>query len=92
MRAIALSRVLRPFCTLLAVAGLLAVSVSLRAQTPSGQLRIFVIDVEGGQSTLFVTPDKHSLLIDTGWPDLTDAMPIVLPLPPNRQASAKSTA
>jgi beta-lactamase superfamily II metal-dependent hydrolase len=33
-----------------------------------GQLQIYFIDVEGGQSTLFVTPDKHSLLIDTGWP------------------------
>ncbi len=40
---------------------------ALRAQ--SGDLKIFVIDVEGGQSTLFVTPDHHSLLIDTGWPD-----------------------
>src|SRR5579859_6006087 len=34
-----------------------------------GKLRIWFVDVEGGQSTLFVTPDKHSLLIDTGWPD-----------------------
>ena len=33
------------------------------------QLRVFFVDVEGGQSTLFVTPDGHSLLIDTGWPD-----------------------
>lgn len=32
------------------------------------KLRVFFIDVEGGQSTLFVTPDGHSLLIDTGWP------------------------
>ncbi len=31
-------------------------------------LQIYFIDVEGGQSTLFVTPDRHSLLIDTGWP------------------------
>ncbi|HVP35291.1 MAG TPA: MBL fold metallo-hydrolase [Steroidobacteraceae bacterium] len=30
-------------------------------------LAIYFIDVEGGQSTLIVTPDKHSLLIDTGW-------------------------
>jgi beta-lactamase superfamily II metal-dependent hydrolase len=28
---------------------------------------IYFIDVEGGQSTLIVTPEKHSLLIDTGW-------------------------
>jgi competence protein ComEC len=30
-------------------------------------LEIYFIDVEGGQSTLVVTPDRHSLLIDTGW-------------------------
>lgn len=32
-------------------------------------LRIFFVDVEGGQATLFVTPDQHLLLIDTGWSD-----------------------
>lgn len=31
-------------------------------------LRIYFVDVEGGQATLFVTPNKQSLLIDTGWP------------------------
>ena len=31
-------------------------------------LRVYFIDVEGGQSTLFVTPTGQSLLIDTGWP------------------------
>jgi competence protein ComEC len=31
-------------------------------------LHIYFIDVEGGQSTLFVTPAGQSLLIDTGWP------------------------
>jgi competence protein ComEC len=30
-------------------------------------LDIYFIDVEGGQATLIVTPDRHSLLIDTGW-------------------------
>ncbi|HXZ58710.1 MAG TPA: MBL fold metallo-hydrolase [Steroidobacteraceae bacterium] len=30
-------------------------------------LAIYFIDVEGGQSTLVVTPDQHSLLIDSGW-------------------------
>src|SRR5579862_158591 len=34
-----------------------------------GALHIYFVDVEGGQATLFVTPDKESLLIDTGWPD-----------------------
>jgi competence protein ComEC len=32
-----------------------------------GQLHIYFIDVEGGQSTLIVTPEKKSLLIDAGW-------------------------
>jgi competence protein ComEC len=31
-------------------------------------LHIYFVDVEGGQSTLFVTPSGQSLLIDTGWP------------------------
>jgi competence protein ComEC len=38
------------------------------AAPPSKSLEIYFIDVEGGQSTLFVTPDGQSLLIDTGWP------------------------
>lgn len=33
-----------------------------------GLLQIYFLDVEGGQSTLFVTPAGKSLLIDTGWP------------------------
>jgi competence protein ComEC len=30
-------------------------------------LRVYFVDVEGGQATLFVTPAGESLLIDTGW-------------------------
>src|ERR1700750_1571586 len=30
-------------------------------------LNIYFIDVEGGQSTLIVTPSRESLLVDTGW-------------------------
>lgn len=37
------------------------------AQTGS-PLEMYFIDVEGGQSTLLVTPEHRSLLIDTGWP------------------------
>ena len=39
--------------------------------TPAAQkgLQIYFVDAEGGQSTLLVTPDGKSLLIDTGWPD-----------------------
>ena len=32
------------------------------------KLKVFLVDVEGGQATLFVTPEGESLLIDTGWP------------------------
>src|ERR1017187_8859603 len=36
---------------------------------PQGKaLDIYFVDVEGGQATLFVTPQGQSLLIDTGWP------------------------
>jgi competence protein ComEC len=41
----------------------------LLAGAANGNLQIYFIDVEGGQATLFVTPEKESLLIDTGWPD-----------------------
>jgi beta-lactamase superfamily II metal-dependent hydrolase len=40
-----------------------------RSPANGGDLTVFFIDVEGGQSTLFVTPAGQSLLIDTGWPD-----------------------
>lgn len=32
-------------------------------------LSIYFIDVEGGQSTLFVSPSGQSMLVDTGWAD-----------------------
>lgn len=35
----------------------------------SKSLTIYFIDVEGGQSTLFVSPSGQSMLVDTGWPD-----------------------
>jgi competence protein ComEC len=37
------------------------------AQAASHGLQVYFIDVDGGQSTLFVTPAGKSLLIDTGW-------------------------
>jgi competence protein ComEC len=52
---------------------LLAASLSAPAQPTvahhaNGKLKIYFVDVEGGQSTLFVAPNGQSLLIDTGWP------------------------
>lgn len=48
----------------------LIVVAPLKAASPAAKdaLRIYFVDVEGGQATLFVTPAKDSLLIDTGWP------------------------
>jgi beta-lactamase superfamily II metal-dependent hydrolase len=40
------------------------------AQTQQARrLLIYTIDVEGGQSTLLVSPTGASLLVDAGWPD-----------------------
>lgn len=61
----------------LSAKGTFAVALSLSPGLLSGAapapesrntLQIYFVDVEGGQSTLFVTPDGKSLLIDTGWP------------------------
>jgi beta-lactamase superfamily II metal-dependent hydrolase len=35
---------------------------------PARTFDIYVIDVEGGEATLFVSPTGESLLVDTGWP------------------------
>ena len=64
---------MRGFLTkgLFAAALSLAVGLSAgAAPVPAVQkgLQIYFVDVEGGQSTLFVTPQGQSLLIDTGWP------------------------
>jgi competence protein ComEC len=47
---------------------LLSTAWALSSPDSKKALHIFFIDVEGGQATLFVTPEGHSLLIDTGWP------------------------
>src|SRR5215469_3356512 len=46
--------------------GSLASAASATGETRR-TLQIYFIDVEGGQSTLIITPERHSLLIDTGW-------------------------
>jgi beta-lactamase superfamily II metal-dependent hydrolase len=49
--------------------GLAACSlIATAAAAPAGKaLKVYFVDVEGGQATLFVTPAGQSLLIDTGW-------------------------
>ena len=55
-------------CSVWAVPALMVMAATLAA-AQSRPLRVYSIDVEGGQSTLLVTPSGESLLIDTGWPD-----------------------
>jgi competence protein ComEC len=55
------------FLTILLVA-VLTISPPAHGKSDTAPLRIFFVDVEGGQATLFVTPAHQSLLIDTGWP------------------------
>ena len=43
-------------------------SLTVAASAAPNTLRIYFVDVEGGQATLFVTPTGQSLLIDSGWP------------------------
>ncbi len=61
-------------CTLASV--LCAAPLASKERT----LRIYSIDVEGGQATLVVTPDGQSVLVDTGWPGFAgrDASRIVM--------------
>jgi competence protein ComEC len=42
--------------------------IESQAKSPK-HLLIYTIDVEGGQSTLIVSPSGGSLLVDTGWAD-----------------------
>ncbi len=46
-----------------------AFTAAAAGNSPQGskELKIYFVDVEGGQATLFVTPAGQSLLIDTGW-------------------------
>ncbi len=47
---------------------LVLLPISGTAQSKTGHLQIYSIDVEGGQSTLLVSPSGASLLVDAGWP------------------------
>jgi competence protein ComEC len=40
-----------------------------QANKKSGDLKIIVIDADGGAATLFLTPEGKSLLVDAGWPE-----------------------
>jgi competence protein ComEC len=46
---------------------LCAALLAMPAWAGEKALDIYFVDVEGGQATLFVTPEHQSLLIDSGW-------------------------
>ncbi len=56
-------------CVLLLLLLCLAPAPSASAQAKARHLLIYSIDVEGGQSTLLVSPSGASLLVDAGWSD-----------------------
>lgn len=61
----------------------------------SKDLKIAVVDVEGGAATLFRTPEGKSLLIDTGWPPgfvFPKPKPGEPPPPPPKTSSADRIA
>ena len=51
---------------------LLCLALAAAAPTAQGEsddtLQIYMVDVEGGEATLFVAPSGESMLFDTGWP------------------------
>jgi competence protein ComEC len=63
LRAVVSRVAFASFCALFFLSG---VAPAVLPQNKDA-LHIYFVDVEGGQATLFVTPAKQSLLIDTGW-------------------------
>ncbi|SIN89923.1 Metallo-beta-lactamase superfamily protein [Singulisphaera sp. GP187] len=53
----------------------LAVGLLLGADQPPGNLDIYFIDMQGGAATLVVTPDRESILLDSGWRGFEDRDP-----------------
>src|SRR6476469_3830180 len=45
------------------------------AEPAARAMEIYFVDVLGGAATLIVTPDRESVLIDSGWPGFDDRDP-----------------
>jgi competence protein ComEC len=58
---------------LLAITVVIGLATSMLRAQQKKALEVYFVDVEGGQSTLFVSPSGQSLLVDTGWPGARDA-------------------
>ncbi|RUL81925.1 ComEC/Rec2 family competence protein [Tautonia sociabilis] len=61
--------------SLLAIAALGLSPASASASAQEHGLDIYFIDVLGGAATLVVTPERESILIDSGWPGFDDRDP-----------------
>jgi beta-lactamase superfamily II metal-dependent hydrolase len=57
------------------VVGLLPIAWAHGEPAAMAPLDLYFIDVMGGAATLLVTPEKESVLIDSGWPGLDDRDP-----------------
>lgn len=58
-----------------AAAALLALGLLAGAAPAERPLHVYFIDVLGGAATLVVTPERESILIDSGWPGENDRDP-----------------
>ena len=61
------------FAPLFSAALLLSLFLAPASAQSGKALTAYFIDVEGGQSTLLVSPSGQSMLIDAGWPGTRDA-------------------
>lgn len=58
---------------ILAVGAMVAAPWAIARAQQTKALDVYFVDVEGGQSTLFVSPSGQSMLVDTGFPGTRDA-------------------
>ena len=74
-----------------AMAACLLCAPAIARPVADAPLRIIAVDVEGGAATLYITPQGHALLIDTGWPaGIGGARPAAgAPPPPPSPSSAE---
>ena len=59
----------------IAIVGLGLPGTAFGAEPAARPLEIYFIDVLGGAATLLVTPERESILIDSGWPGWRTATP-----------------